>query len=328
MAFLTGIELGVAANFVTKAIEAVAKSWTADRWERADEKTRLFSLLEGAYGDELPAFTLDELERTWGTDPAFLDVYDRLSAGAEPQIEREALVRAIEQLVGPTATETPRQLAERVGAFLPYLIPHSKQGSERVLYEIRQVTNFMETQGEATTAQLSRIEAAVGARLATLILSSNWPSAPEDALRRAIEADPEGVANLDEALRGKDRTAELSRLVRNPRSWMTDLKAAVWELIAVSCEELGLRSEAQQAWLKARELPGADFAGCSVRAAEAAFQAGERDGAKTLMDEARADDPTHPRVVLQRRSCRRRPREGAVAVGFHRGRRQRDGGDG
>ena len=299
MPLVPALATGVAGNLLTKAIGAVALWVTVDRWEQADERTRLFWLLEGAYGDELPSFTREELAQTWGSNDAFLEVHERLSAGADPQSEHEALVAAIEPLVGATATETPHQLAERVAAFLPYLVPETKQGATRVLYELRQVRNLMETQDEAITARLERIETGVTSRSAMVILSSHWPSAAEDALRRASDADAPGLANLNDALRDKDPAVELARLVRNTRTWMTALSAQVWELIAVLSEEHGLWEEAQLAWLAARERPGADFAGYSVRAAEAAVGAGERERAVTLLEEARAHDPSHPRVALQ-----------------------------
>jgi tetratricopeptide (TPR) repeat protein len=299
MPLIPAVASGVAGNLLTKAIGAVTQWVTLDRWEQADDRTRLFWLLEGAYGDELPSFTRDELARTWGSNAAFVEVYERLSGGADPERERRALVAAIEPLVGATESETPRHLAERIAAFLPYLLPQTKQGDTRVLYELRQVRNLMEAQGEAVTARLERIETGVSSRSAMVILSSDWPSAPEDALRRASAADGPGLANLNEALRDKDEVVELPRLMRNPRAWMTALSSQAWELIAVMSEENGLWEESQQAWLAARERPGADFAGCSVRAAEAAIGVGDGACAVALLEEARAHDPSHPRVALQ-----------------------------
>jgi len=66
----------------------------------------------------------------------------------------------------------------------------------------------------------------------------------------------------------------------------------------VSCEEDGLWQEAWQAWIETRARPGADFVGCSVRAAEAAVQAGDRVAAVALLDSARDDEPDHPRVLF------------------------------
>lgn len=299
MPLVPALGSGVAANLLTKAIGVVAQWATVDRWEQADERARLFWLLEGAYGEELASFTRDELARTWGSNKAFLDVYGRLAAGADPQGEHRALVAAIEPLLGATSTETAHELAERVASFLPYLVPETKQGATRVLYELRQVRSLIENQGEAITARLERIETGVITRSSMVILSSDWPSAAEDALRRASDADASGLASLNDALREKDPSVELPRLVRNPRAWMTGLSAQVWELIAVLSEEHGLWEEAQVAWLAARERPGADFAGYSVRAAEAAVGVGDQERAVALLEEARAHDPSHPRVALQ-----------------------------
>jgi len=150
MEFFSGLGTGVAAELVYKAIERVAKWVTADRWKEADELTRLFWLLEGAFGNELPSFTREELARSWGSDAAFRAVYDRLAAGDDPQSERGALVAAIEPLVGATENETAHELAARIAEFLPYLVRETKTGSQRVLYELQQAR-----------LSIDRIEAAV-----------------------------------------------------------------------------------------------------------------------------------------------------------------------
>jgi len=132
----------VAANLVTNAITAVAKFVTRSSWERADELGRLFYLLEGAFGDELESLTHTELDSTWRTDTNFMEVYERLSATADHRAERRALVKAIEPLVGPTAKETPRQVAQRIAEVLPFLMAVAKEGSERVLFEMRRMENL------------------------------------------------------------------------------------------------------------------------------------------------------------------------------------------
>jgi hypothetical protein len=66
------------------------------------------------------------------------------------------------------------------------------------------------------------------------------------------------LAQLDEALRGKDRAVELPVLVRAQPDWMAGLSHEVWELISILCEEHGLWEGAQTSWLTARGRPGAD----------------------------------------------------------------------
>jgi tetratricopeptide (TPR) repeat protein len=176
MAFLFGLETGVAANLVSKAIEALVGLVSVDRWKQADELTRLFWLLEGAFGDELPSFKHQQLARSWGSDEAFMAVYQQLSAGADPASEQRALADAIEPHLAPTGNHRPRELAERVAAFLPYLLAEAKQGNERVVYELRQSRNLAEAHHEQTLSRLHRIEAAVTPEAAAF---------PSEAARKA-----------------------------------------------------------------------------------------------------------------------------------------------
>lgn len=102
--FLGAAGSGVVANIVTSAIQSVGKLVTTTGWERADELTRLFYLLEAAFSDELPAITQTELEG-WRENAPFMKVYDQLSAGAEPEEQHNALVatcRGVSVAVGPT----------------------------------------------------------------------------------------------------------------------------------------------------------------------------------------------------------------------------------
>ena len=313
--FLSGVGANVVANLVANAIETLAARVGRKAWVQTDDLGRLFYLLEAAFSDELPSVIHSELDREWRGNEAFIAAYERLSAGADPDTEFPALVRAIEPLVGPAGEESSRQVAERIARPLPYLLVEAKEGSERVLLELRRVENLLEAQHEETTARLERIETDVSQQAGpTLILASDWPSAAEDALRRAAAADPAGLAALNRALDGKERAQELARLVNKPRGWMSALAPEVWELIAILCEEEGLWNEARQAWLTARDRPGADFAGCSVRAAEAAAQAEDREAAVALLNAAREDQAEHPRVVFQDALLKDDPTETLAAL--------------
>jgi hypothetical protein len=270
-------------------------------WVEADELDRVFHLLDAAFGDQLPAITRAELNLIWRPDTNFMQVFARLSAGE--QVDQDALVDAIEPLVGASADQSARDVAGRLAQALVVLLPEAKGGTERVLYEMRQFENRLEAHMEShhaeTTEQLERIEGAVSRQSSPLlILSSDWPSAAEDALKRATAEDEPGLRKLTQALAGKTNAHELPTLINKGRPWMDDLSAAVWELLAVLSQEEGLWSEAQRAWLTARDKPGADWPGCTVRAAESAVQAGDRATAVALLDAAREDDDQHPRVLF------------------------------
>jgi hypothetical protein len=158
---LSALGVGVAAEGVYDALTRVWRWATPDRWQEADELTRLLWLLAGRFEDELPGFTRKQLERSWRNDPTFLAVYERLSVGDDPKHEHGALVAAIEPLVESTKTETAHDVAERVADFLPYLLPETKKDFGRVLFELRQVTNLLETQHEEVTSGLAEIKSAL-----------------------------------------------------------------------------------------------------------------------------------------------------------------------
>ena len=310
---------GIVSGLLLDTFHRLGKLIAPDGWRDADELTRLFLLVESTWGEEIEGFKHGLLGRTLGNDEAFLEVYDRLSRGtpptaAEAQAEHDALVSTIEPFVTATTEKTQHQLAEEVASFLPYLIPEAKDENGRVLYELRQLTGLVEAGFEDVGSRLDRMNQALATRTATLILSSDWPEAAADALKAAREADSPGLAQLDEALRGKDRAVELPVLVRAQPDWMAGLSHEVWELISILCEEHGLWEEAQTSWLTARGRPGADYAGCSVRAAEVAATAFDDVRANALLDEARHADPSHPRVMLHDALGSEDPREALRAV--------------
>jgi hypothetical protein len=296
---------GAAGGLITNAIERLKTRITAEGWKDTDDLTRLFMLLESAYSDQIPGFKHGKLGRTLGTDKAFLDIYDRLSVGApaitpeEQKREHDELVAVIKPYVTDSAEKTQDELAEEVAAFLPYLVPESKDVTGRILSQLRELTGLFEEHAVDMRSRLDRMEEQLQDRAPTLIFVPDWPEAAADALRVAGEVDAPGLAQLIAALKDKDRAAELPKLVRNPRGWMSDLSYAVWELIAVLCEEYGLWDEARMSWVETREKAGAVYAWASMRAAEAAAIAGEDDLAAQLFEDARKDDPTHPRVALR-----------------------------
>jgi tetratricopeptide (TPR) repeat protein len=314
-AALAAIGANVSANLVTNAIQGLTKVVIEKAWAKADELGRLFYLMESAFSDELPAITHEELERTWRMDAAFFASYSRLTTSANSGAELAQLAAAIEPLVGATQTETSAQLAQRLAAAIPALLFAAKDDNQQILQLFREMDALLNSQHDQVIGQLTRIDNKLGARQnVTLIFSSDWPSAVEDAMQRAGEADAEGLAALTDALKGTDVGSELDRLVRAPRDWMKDLSAALWEVIAVMCEEHGLWERAKDAWLVGRGKSGADFAGYTVRAAEAAAYGGDRDTAQALLEEARADEPTHPRVLFQDAVGIEDPHEGLAAL--------------
>jgi hypothetical protein len=319
---LSGLTLGsiignAAGNLVTKAVEGVAKSVKQRVWVDADELGRLFHLMDAAFADELPAMTHAELERTWRPNRPFMEVFERLSSGED--VAEGALAEVIEPLVGPTADKSARELAAELAQALRYLLPEAKDDTPRVLYEMRQFEQRIESRLAAdhaeTSEQLGRIESTVARNSdAFLILSSDWPSAAEDALKRTSAVDEPGLRKLMQALDDKNRARELPTLINTGRPWMVDLSAAAWELLAVLCQEEGLWPEAQRAWLAAREKPGADWAGCTVRAAEAAVQADDRATAVELLNAAREDDERHPRVLFHDALLKQDPQDVLAAL--------------
>jgi tetratricopeptide (TPR) repeat protein len=297
--FLATLAVNIIGDIVTAAVVGVGKVVGIKVWGRADETTRLFYLLEAAFGEHLPSITQPELEATWRTDAAFMDVYNELSAGADPEEQHPALVAAIEPLVGPTANATAAEVADRIARVLPYLMVEAKQGSERVLIELRRMWNVVETQHTETTGKLDELLSLANRRATSeVIFAADWPPAAERALRRAQDADAEGLAVLNRALESKDAATELPALLRARPAWMTSLRAQTWELLAIRCQDVGLWEEAKQAWLQAREQPGADYVRCTVRAAEAASQLEDDDAARDLLDAARDTNPNHPLVAF------------------------------
>ncbi|MEJ7783559.1 MAG: hypothetical protein WKF96_02065 [Solirubrobacteraceae bacterium] len=320
---LTGLTVGsiignAAGNLVTKAVEGVARGIKQEVWVEADELGRVFDLLEAAFGHELPSITRAEMDFTWRTDTHFTQEFARLSAG--DQIGHAALVDSIEPLVGGAADEAARDVAGRLAEALVLLLPEAKNDSRRVLYEIRKFEHRAEAQMNSrhaeTTEHLERIEGAVFSQSSPLlILSSDWPSAAEDALKRAAAEDEAGLRKLTQALAGKTNLQELPALINRDRPWMVDLSAAVWELLSVLAQEEGLWPEAQRAWITARDKPGADWPGCTVRAAEAAVQASDRATAVSLLDAAREENDEHPRVLFHDALLQEDPHHALAALG-------------
>jgi hypothetical protein len=276
---------GAAGSLLADTMEVVWRRIKPKAWEDAAPLTRLFWMLEGTYSDRFEGFKVRELARTWGRDKAFLDVYQRLVDQVDPEGEYDKLVGAIEPLVKPTATMAQRQVAAEVASYLPWLVPESLKTAELILYEQRENRRYMEGEFEDLKARVDALLARPTVRL--LLDTSDWPDAARDAAKRAVAADPDGFANLYAALDGKDQEQELQLLLRRPREWMSSLGAGSWALIATLCEEYGLWEEAERSWVAARERPGADFAGCSARAAEAAAAYGNQQRARVLLDEAR-----------------------------------------
>jgi len=289
---------GAAARaLVTKAVAGVATSAIRRVWGETDELGRLFGLMEAAFADKLPAITQAELERAWRPHAVFIQAFGRLSTGE--QVSDSVLVDAIEPLVGAAGDRSERDVATELAQGLRLLLPEAKDDTPRVLFEVRQFENRVDARFSDSAQQLERIEATVTrASEPLLILSSDWPSAAGDALKRAGAVDKSGLRQLMQALDAKERAGELATLINRGRGWMDELSGAVWELMAVLCEEDGLWHEAQRAWLTARDRAGADWADCTLRAAEAAVQAGDRAAAVRLLDAARDDDATHPRVLF------------------------------
>jgi len=104
-----------------------------------------------------------------------------------------------------------------------------------VLY-LHEARNAMQAGFEQLSSQIREGFGQVSSPI--FIMGSDWPH--EQALARAREGDPQGLANLTRDLEDRDRAEHLSRLVRAPLYWMANLRAAVWEYIALLCDEAGL----------------------------------------------------------------------------------------
>ena len=201
-----GVAESLAAGVVLEAFKAGAGWFRKDSWEQADERTRFFWLLEDAYVKELPSFSRDELARSWGSSDAFTAVYDRLSAGGDPHDEHDALVAAIEPLVGPTATETPHQLAERVARLVPPLIRWSKRDWQRVVYDLQQVRNLLEAQHGETTAQLAETNETVH-RIEAVLTRPDLERHIDWSSRRIVTDDERGFVGRDWVFKRVDEFA-------------------------------------------------------------------------------------------------------------------------
>jgi hypothetical protein len=261
--------------------------------------------------------------RTWAQDDAFKQAYSRLEAGADRSAVYPDLVTALEGLVRATESETAHQVAERVGEGLPYLLYEAQDPGDRILLflsegftgvekRLGEVQAQMAAGFEGVQAQMQAGLQAMRAAPVIVIGSEDLPSpAAVDAARTA---DSGGVGHLFEALDRRDSSVELPRLMANPPAWMGDLAAQTWALVALMCEKEGLWSLACDAWLRARDRPGADYVDCTVRAAQAKAQTGDRPRAMELLEVARQRDAGHPRVAFHTALELTAPRETIAAL--------------
>jgi hypothetical protein len=264
-----------------------------------------------------------ELMRTWAHDDAFKQACSRLEAGADRSAVYPDLVAALEGLVRATESETAHQVAERVGEGLPYLLYEAQDPGDRILLFLSEgftgvekrlgdVQAQMAAGFEGVQAQIQAGFQAMQAAPVIVIGSEDLPSpAAVDAARTA---DPGGVGHLFEALDRRDSSVELTQLMANPPAWMGDLAAQTWALVALMCEKGGLWSVACDAWLRARDRPGADYVDFTMRAAEAKAQTGDRPRAMELLELARQRDADHPRVAFHTALDLADPRETIAAL--------------
>jgi hypothetical protein len=124
------------------------------------------------------------------------------------------------------------------------------------------------------------------------------PTSQADTVQKLIEADPEGAIPVQETIAAGGAT-RVADAINEPRPWLEQSSAEVWEAVGRLAESIGRMAQAQRAYERAADHPAVvDRARQLVRASNAANAHDNHARAKDLLDAARAEDAQNPAVLL------------------------------
>lgn len=251
------------------------------RFARTTEFERLCGRLAERFSDRVP-YGADDYA-AWAADDALAAALGRYTSTPH-QFDRAALVAAITPLVGALDDDTSAEtFAGLVADAIRDEVPMAKTGDELVRFETDRIRQAIDA----------------SSRPRDLDQDVSWaPIRAHHVLRRLLQEDPDGFAQLSRSLKGRELSIELKGLVGDPPRWLTNARAGAWESIGRLCEITGLWPEAQLAYEEAVERPGAERANDLIAASGAAGYAGDTDAKKELRRRAEALPGGHPMVEL------------------------------
>lgn len=264
------IPLGLAGPALKYAIEKA----------RGSELDRLFAALSDELGDStgLSAVGLGPLR----DDPDVLRHIVTLLD--DDSVDESALARAIEPHVfqlgeGASAGETARLIVDTIK---------------------RQAWRAHKSDREAIVREIRREHRERPAWATARYLSLDWAPRSVQALVADLATTRPGEAQaLEDALGdAADQARTLSRLMRSPQPWLAEGSGELWTVVGQLAAAHGLWRDAEAAFVRGAESPGADEPGLLAKAAEMAVARGDQKRHRELLDAARESDDEHPEVLL------------------------------
>ncbi len=137
--------------------KALVNAATKTGWDKADEPAVSSTCSNRKFIEQFPDMEHKALQKKWTADAAFMEVYAQLSAGADPDEERPALIAALEPLVTAPEGMTAHDVAETIAQSLPELVLYAKQGTDQVLLEVQRGRNDTQTAHAEILARLDQL---------------------------------------------------------------------------------------------------------------------------------------------------------------------------
>lgn len=297
-----GIELGAGATIETskKLSELVRRAL------RGDELNRLFAEIEQRFGD-IPGLTVAGLAPL-REDPAFLEPLALYWLTAE--FPRDEVIKVLEEHLGETPHQTPRELAEQVADVIDRFSARARE-SNRELFAIESLRRSVEEELRPIRDEIQALGQQLAAQQQVRYLT--FDSAPpliRDRLRRMVEGGASDLAPLETELEGlADPRAKLEGLAKVPPRWLVDGSARSWEFLGEYADGYSLWATAGKAFSEAAERPGADRAALLARAAAVYWLAGDEEAYHALLKKAEQLDARNPQVILAQLRPPRSPAE-------------------
>jgi hypothetical protein len=283
---LTALGIELTAGIAIETGKAVAGALLG--WAKSDEIARLFTELDERFG-AVPGLTATGLHPL-REDTEFLQLLALFwTTGSFP---RDEMVAVIEQHLGHTEEQTPRDLAEQLADAIN-LFSARARADDRELFAI-------EVFRQSVTTQLEMLRDQMGSRPVVRHITLDWaPPLTRDRLERMLGEAPSDLAPLEEALRGSDDPRQIIvGLVQHPPTWLAEASHRTWEALGDVAEAYALSQEASAAFEEAADRPGANRGALVARSAEHAFIAGNAQGGEALLAKARELDEQHAQVVM------------------------------
>lgn len=131
-------------------------------------------------------------------------------------------------------------------------------------------------------------------------LRFDWiPRIARAAAEDFIADNPQEALQLERALRSADNVGdEIERIVRARPSWLTEGSGDLWSMLAQLAASYGRWQASSTAFVEASDRAGVDIVAMLARGAEAARAGGDDTTSNTLLNRARAVEPSHPEVIL------------------------------